>query len=671
MLVPKTWLEQFISLEGISDKDFAQEMTFAGNKVESIHGQGKELVYEFEITSNRPDTLSVVGLAREAAAVFDLPLNLPEITQTNTPDKPCINIKIESPHLMPAYSAILLDNVTIAPSPDHIQQMLQMSDINPVNNVVDITNYLMHQTGQPIHAFDADAFQGNLLVRVAKAGETITPLDHKKRTLAGGEIIIEDEEKLIDLAGLMGGLNSEITEATKRVYLMVAVYDPVSIRRASKTTKIRTPASTRFEKQIDLTQTLDVLHQATNLMSDYASAQTASKIDSPEVTIDLKEITLTPEEIYKKVGIDIDQDTINATLAKLGINKVGEHQYQPPSYRRDLNLSVDLVEEVVRIYGYNKLPRTIPTGEVPLHQDATKPNWLRLIRDFVVGLGYTETYASTLTGKEMVELSGHNPQDLMKVLHSMSSDYEYMRSGIIQTMIPFLKDNLSSSTSVDLFEIGAVFYPSDNQDELPEQPTELLMVSTSKDYRRLKSELMAIGSRLNLTLKCKVLDDRNPSLEEQFQAAVLINDQKIGYIGKLSQQVLVPDDTEVMVIQLNLSLLMDYIGRIKTYTPIPNQPPLIEDYTFAMPTNTYLGPVIRAIKSTHDLIESVTLKDIYSPETEKLPANSDQLIANYTFSLTYRHSDRPLSDEEIMPIRKKIVQMMETKFQANLVGKLE
>ena len=266
MTTPKSWLTEFADLKGITDEHFAREMTFAGNKVERVHRSGGETVYEFEITSNRPDTLSVVGLAREAAAVFDRKLRLPKIPKIPSLSKTPIRLAVTNHKLCPVYSMVEIKSVTVKPSSPLIQKRLTHSGIRPVNNVVDVTNYLMLETGQPMHAFDADRIKGSLTLRGATKGEKIVPLDHKERVLAGGEIIIEDREKLVDLAGLMGGLNTEISETTTSVLLLVPIYSPVAIRRASKFLRLRSEASTRFEKKLDLTQTEAVTRRAIALL---------------------------------------------------------------------------------------------------------------------------------------------------------------------------------------------------------------------------------------------------------------------------------------------------------------------------------------------------------------------------------------------------------------------
>ena len=270
MIAPKLWLNRFVDLSGISDREFSEKMTFSGNKVELVHKINGQSVFEFEITSNRPDTLSIIGLAREAAAIFYKKLRLPTIPSVKNISKEPVKLTLTQPRLCPTFSLVEIDQITIKPSSQMIQGRLKLAGIRPVNNVVDITNFLMWETGQPMHAFDADTITGQLNLRAAKAGEVIIPLDHQERKLGGGEIIIEDEQKLVDLAGLMGGLNSEVTEQTKKVLLLVPIYDPVAIRRASRWLNLRSEASTRFEKKIDLTQTAAVCQRALLLIEEAA-----------------------------------------------------------------------------------------------------------------------------------------------------------------------------------------------------------------------------------------------------------------------------------------------------------------------------------------------------------------------------------------------------------------
>ncbi|MBI2010528.1 MAG: phenylalanine--tRNA ligase subunit beta, partial [Candidatus Chisholmbacteria bacterium] len=472
MKAPKSWLTQFINLNGVSNLDFAERMTFAGNKVDSLQKINHDTIFDFEVTSNRPDTLSIIGLAREASAIFTRPLKLPKAPKLSSLKNNPISFNVSDQKLCPTYSLVEVAKVKVKPASKLIQSRLKLSGVETVNNIVDVTNYLMLETGQPMHAFNADKIHGPLTLRAAKQGEKIIPLDHKQRTLLGGEIIIEDKEKLVDLAGLMGGLNTEISSQTTRVLLLVPIYDPVSIRRASKNLGLRTEASLRFEKKLDLTQTPEVALRAVKLLEKEARGRQTTAILTHKATFKSPSIRLDARDASFRLGVTLSQNQIDDCLKPLAIKKTTSG-YQPPPWRRDLAEPVDLIEEVARIFGYNKFPKTMPSGVIPTHPDALAPNWLRLIRNAVAALGFTETYRDTLIGQDTITSLGLKPQTHLKVLHPMSKDYEYMRSTLMENLIPSLVFNLGHSQNIKLFELGTVFYPTQSSTILPDQPTEL------------------------------------------------------------------------------------------------------------------------------------------------------------------------------------------------------
>ena len=603
-----------MNLAGVSDSQLAQALTFAGNKVASVTKKDGDTVFEFEVTSNRPDTLSIIGLAREAAAILNQNLKLPKETEINFPDNPALTLNNDK-KLCPTYALVGFSGVTVKPSSKLIQTRLSLSGFRPVNNIVDITNYLMLATCQPMHAFDADKIEGELTLRVAKAGETITSLDHVERILEGGEIIIADEKKIIDLAGLMGGLNSEVSDQTKNVLLLVPIYDSVTIRRAGKNLKLRTEASNRFEKKLDLTQVEAVAKMAAALIAAEANGTPSTKLVNltPEYVAPI--IKLTPEKVKKVIGIDIEID-----LNVLEIKVDGDH-YQPPAWRRDLETDVDLIEEIARLYGYNQLPKTLPSGTIPVHPTALKPNWMRKIRDLAAQLGYTEGYSSTLINQR----EGNH----LKVLHPMSSDFEYMRTTILESLLP--------ATPGNWFELGTVFNPNPKSDKLPIEIQELGLTSTTFKFVQIKGQIETLGEKLGL------------KLEINREAQIILKEKVIGSISKTADQ-------SAWTAVVNASVLAEVATSHFIYPPVPPFPAIIEDLTLTLPERTFIGPVINAIKQSNRLIAEVSLTKIYKQ--------------NFTFHLTYQSLTRQLSAKDVQPVRKLIIGTVSRKFKAKLVGKL-
>lgn len=638
MLIPKTWLEKFVNLKGISDREFSEKMTFAGNKVESVQGKGESTVFELEITSNRPDTLSIIGLAREAAAIFGLQLKLPREPKITFPDTWPIKLLIKDKKLCPAYSLVEINNVSVQLSKSSMQNFLNLSGIRPVNNIVDITNYLMHETGQPMHAFDTDQIKDNLVLRAARANEKITPLDHVARILHGGEIIIEDKEKLIDLAGLMGGLNTEISDKTKRILLLMPIYDPVAIRRASQYLHLRTEASTRFEKELDLTQTELAITRALDLIIKESGGQPATRIFTQTAEWKPPIIPLDEANVTKRLGEKIEQKSINNLLGKIGILQT-DKGFQIPPWRRDLTEPVDLMEEVARLYGYNNIKKTLPDGFIPTNIDALKVNFRRYVTNTFVNIGYTEIYTSTMIGKTLIEKAGLDPKDHLRVLHPMSIDYEYMRRTIFESLIPVIESNLKNVNSFDIFEFGSVFYPS-NEKELPQQPAEIAVVSVGKNYQNIKGVMETLSNKIDLDLTVSSNKPDLNFLHPFIQATIINNNKAVGAIGQLNPKI-INNQNPIFIFLLNYDLLMPDIQLTNSYPKQLKHQSIIEEVTLSVPVNTPIGPIIQKIKKSSKLIFAVDLDKIWEQKA--------------TFKIEFNSEDHQLTQEEVNREKEKIM----------------
>ncbi|MBI5356808.1 phenylalanine--tRNA ligase subunit beta [Candidatus Collierbacteria bacterium] len=629
MLIPKLWLQKFVDLTGISDAEFAEKMTFAGNKVESIQKHKLGTVFEFEITSNRPDTLSVIGIAREVAAVFNRELKLPRINKPKLFKRQPLTMKILDKNLCPTHSIVEISNVKVKPSNQEIQNLLEMSGIRPVNNIVDITNFLMLETGQPMHAFDADKLKNKLTLRSAKKGEKIIPLDHKSKILSGGEIIIEDEEKLVDLAGLMGGLNSEISDSTAKAYLLVPVYSPINIRRAGKTLKLRSEASNRFEKNIDLLQTQNVIIRTIELLAKEAGGKQASSIKTVMPSVNPTIIPFAPQILEKYTGLILTEKEISKILLKVGITPViarsprrGNLAFQIPSFRRDLSIPADLIEETVRLYGYNNLKKTLPIGEIPTNPDALAINYDRKLRQLIAVQGYTETYASTLIGKNLIERLKLDSKNHLKVLRPMSSDFEYMRRTTAETILPAIETNLNVGANFSIFELGTVFYPK-NSAELPDQPQELAIASNNKNYGEVKGDIEIIFKQLNLNLDFEpAANNPTPFLHPFKQGKIVCEGEVIGSIGWIHPEI-IADGENLIMATINISSINSKFNINVQYPEQYKYSPIIEDITLFLPPNTLVGKIIGQIKHTK-LVACASISTIWQNSmTVRVEFNSD------------------------------------------------
>ena len=645
MLIPKKWLTKFVDLTGISDSEFAEKMTFAGNKVESVQNHKLGTVFEFEITSNRPDTLSVIGIAREAAAVFGLELKLPKINKPKLLKHQPLTMRILDKNLCPSHSLVEISSVKVKPSSQEIQDFLEMSEVRPINNIVDITNYLMLETGQPMHAFDADKLDGALKMRSAKPKEKIVTIDHKERILSPDEYVIEDQKKLVHLVGLMGGLNSEISEKTTHILLHVPVYDSSKVRRASKRLRLRTEGSNRFEKQLDLHQTELVALRTIELLGKETGGKQTSAIKTVMPTVKPIIIQFNPQILEKYTGLVLTEKEISKILLKVGIKKTPKG-FEVPSYRRDLSIPADLIEETVRIYGYNNLRKTLPTGEIPTNPDALAINYDRKLRQLIAVQGYTETYASTLIGKNLIERLKLKPQDHLKVLHPMSSDFEYMRTTTAETILPAIEANLNSGANFSVFELGTVFYPKPAT-ELPDQPQELATATNCKSYEQIKGDLESIFRQLSLDLDFEpVKNNLTPFLHPFKQAKIICGGEVIGSIGWIHPEIILGNENLIIAV-INISAVSQKFNINAQYPKQYKYSPIIEDITLVLPPNSLSGRIVDQIKNTK-LVTSVSISTVWQNSmTVRVEFNSDS---------------KQLTQSEANQVKDKIVSTLSAQF---------
>jgi len=603
--IAHSWLKEFLQTDAPPQK-IADCLSLCGPSVEKLTKIKDDFLYEIEVTTNRVDCMSVLGIAREAGAIlpqfgFSARLNH-DIYQTPTGSDPVgksfpLKISVDS-KLCPRFTAVVIKNVTVQSSPKNIQNRLESSGIRSLNNVIDISNYLMRAYGQPIHVFDLDKIKSKMVLRSSKPKETITTLDGKTHLLSGNDIVISDDHnRLIDLCGIMGGLNSSVDQQTKNVLLFIQTYNPVNIRRTSMNLAHRTEAAVIFEKSPDPELVLPVLLQGIQLFKKITHGEQGSKIiDIYPHPYKPKIVTAPLQLIKDRLGIDISQPEVDKILKSLGfINNL------VPSWRaQDINIPEDLIEEVARVYGYHRLPSQIMATAIPTNYPDENFHLEHQIKLWLVGLGLNEIYTNSLVSQ--------NRPGQLKIKNALSTDWQYLRNSLIP----------SHTQSFPAFEIANTYLPRQQagHPQLPEEKLQLI-ISGVRDFPRLKGIIDVLSAKLHYTL--------SPAYNSN--AAVI-----------------------------DLSPVLKNARIYPHYQPISSHPAMLEDLTFTLPEKTYLGPVIDTIKSTHRLIKSVQLSKTYQQ--------------NFTFTITYQSMSKDLSTADIAPIRKKIVSLLKTKFQAQLVGKI-
>ncbi len=565
-----------------------------------MHQTNNDFIYDIEVTTNRVDCMSVYGIAREAAAI--LPhfnhtaklLSDPFATKLSFKTAPEVNylsVKVDN-NLCSRFSAILIGDVKVSPSPDWIIKKLETVGMRGLNNIVDISNLLMHDLGQPVHTFDYDKINGHSMsLRESKKGEAITTLDHKTHSLPGHDIVIEDDsKKLIDLCGIMGGLNSSVDTNTKNVLLFVQTYEPIHIRRTSMSLAHRTSAAVLFEKGLQTESVLPTMEKAVQLFRQLTGGsveKTALDIYSEESRTE--KVAISESVINTRLGITLSLSDITSILFSLGFTK----NTVPWWRKNDISIPEDLVEEVARIYGYHNLPTRLMAGSLPTN----RPNdaefyWVAKIKSALKYWGFTEAYTYSLTPKG----------DGLRLKNPLSSEWEYLRTNLTDSHLQIISDNLGREPELNFFEIANVYIPTKHG--LPHEDLHLIISTTNTNAFRLKGIIASLLGQLGLAQ---------------------IDTQIITHLTCLT-------------FEIKLTDLISRATSIRKFTPISKFSPIIEDVNITL-ANTY-NELIQKIHKTSNLIKQIDLKDRYG----------DKL----TLRITYHSDHKQLSKDDIASIRDRL-----------------
>ena len=625
---------------------------------------------EFEITSNRPDCLSVVGLAREAAVTFGKPLNLkaPEFHGSEDKLSDSLSVAVENAQLCPRYIAGMVKNVKIGPSPRWMRERLRASGVRPINNLVDITNYVMLEYGQPMHAFDQRYVKdGKIVVRNAKDGETITTLDGQERQLSPEMLIIADAEKPIAVAGVMGGEYSGIMDDTNTVIFESAYFEPVQVRRTAKKLGMRTDASARYEKGLDPDGCQRTLKRAMELVELLGAGEPVAEfIEVDNRTAKPAEIPFDPDWINRFLGTEISREEMVKTLESLDIQVKGDVCVSP-SFRIDLERPADIAEEVARIYGYNNIPSTVIRG-VAEAQLTPQQQFLRKAEQTMVGLGYYGTLTYSFTSPKCFDRIGLPADSKLRktitITNPLGEDTSIMRTTTLPCMLDVLATNYKNrNAAVALYEIGKEYLPT-GPDTLPTEPNRLTigMYGGDADFFALKGTVDALLKELRLP-KCTYV--RPSEAEGVFEeccalhpgrsAVILSGETPIGYLGELhpTVQKTYGIGTRTYVAKLLVQEMAEMAEAEVTYRPLPKFPAITRDLSLLCDDALPVGKMEEAIEqAAGKLLEEVTLFDVYK---------GDQIAAgkkSVSFSLRLRSHEGTLTDEQADAAMKRVLKAL-------------
>ena len=608
-------------------------------------------IVEFEITPNRPDCLSVIGLAREASATFKRPLKLhtPEPHGCGGSIADLVDIDIEDGDLCPRYTARMVKNVKIAPSPRWMRERLRNSGVRPINNIVDITNYVMLEYGQPMHAFDFSCVEGgHIIVRTAREGETIQTLDGNERKLTPNMLCICDEHKPVCVAGVMGGANSEIVGDTAMVLFESANFNGVSVRRTASALGMRTDASSRYEKGLDMMNTIKAVERACELVELLGCGEVVdgvmdvvAKEKAPTV------VKLEPDKINALLGTELSEDLMREILVSLGFILNGDDIYVP-SWRGDVEHYSDIAEEVARFYGYNKIPCTLMRGETTRGGFSEQQRFDRAIGGAVRALGYDEiiTYSFiSPTYYDKIRMPKDSSlRNSLKILNPLGEDTSIMRTTILPSMLEIIARNHSyRNKSARLYELGKIYLP--REDGLADEPKYLSLgaYGDGVDFFSFKGSIETLLHELRITDVKYVACTDNDSYHPGRCAKVYAGETYLGVFGQIHPLVAANYgmDTEVYTAEMSFDAMYEKRGDIPVYQPLPKFPAVTRDIAVVCDEAVTVGALEESIRrGAKGLLKDVSLFDIYRGPGVAIGKKS------VAFNLVLRADDRSLTGEE-------------------------
>ena len=617
-----------------------------------------DAVIDFELTANRGDLLSILGMAHEVAAIYDKKVKDIDLTHKENSENINDSFKVvRNTENCSIFLAKKVKNVTIKESPTFIKNRLIASGIRPINNVVDISNYVMIETGQPLHYYDADTLDGMLEVRMAKENEKLTTLDEVERTLSKDDIVISDGKKAIGLAGVMGGLETEITEKTKNIIIEAAIFDSVKIRKTSKNI-LRSEASMRFEKGLDPNRTYMAIERSCNLLEKYADAEiVGGLVEEADVSLEGTKIDITCNDINKVLGTNIPKDAVLDVFRRLGFEYKENNEkitVLVPKRRLDIGIKEDLIEEVGRIYGVNNIEGKIP--ELPI-KSGSYDKVTRQIRNKMVDLGLNETLSYILVNDKEAKDFTKDDTEIIPLLDPMTEERNTLRHSILPSLYKIYEYNKAHyNKNVSIFEIGKTFYKK--QDEYGEEK-EIACLMTGDFYlgvnkkqvdfyviKGITEELLdylGYANRYSFVVNDSIPGTFHPGKS----AAISVNNDVVGFIGRVHPN---KAKEEIYVMEINLDkLLSKKVGKMK-YKEVSKFPSVKKDLAVVVDKNITAGEIATFIKkASGSLLVSSDVFDVYTG------SGLEENKKSIAFSLEFGANDRTLTDEEISRVLDKII----------------
>lgn len=630
-------------------------------------------IIEFEITPNRPDCLSIIGMARESAATFSTSIKMPALEiQEETEDISDYfkGVSIDTEGGL-RYVARVVKDVVIKDSPQWLKNSLMQAGMRPINNIVDITNYVMLEMGQPLHAFDIRTIKsGEILVRQAKEDETMTTLDNVERKLTTDDVVITDGEEIEALAGIMGGLNSEITNSTDTILIESATFDKDYVRKTSKRLGLRTEASQRFEKGISPEITLDAADRVCQLIEEtHSGTVVKGAFDCYNKRQEKTVIEMDYNKINRLLGTEISKEDIidYLTLLEFKVEEKGDIlSIEIPSFRMDIKIPEDITEEIGRLYGYHNIAPQPLSGALTRGRKDYKRQVVDYAKETLFGLSFNEVMTYSFISPKSYEKIGREikEEEYVKIINPLGEDYSVMRTTLIPTMMDVFVRNLKNhNDNLSIYEIGNSFHPGKGKD-LPEEKLHLTMGAYGQiDFYYLKDAITKVLKDIGIYDIRFVKEEKNPTFHEGRCANILVDNEVIGTMGQISYEVMDHYDIEkeIFIGELDFEKVAEKASFIKTYDPIIKYPSIRRDIAIVVDKDIESEQIEDIIHSLgEELIKEITLFDSY--EGEHIEAGKKSLA----YSILFQSKDRTLKDDEVNKLYENILNTLGKEINAAL-----
>lgn len=623
-----------------------------------------DTVFEYEITNNRVDCYSVLGIAREAAATFRKPFNPPVVTETGNSENvnDYIKVEVEAKDLCTRYTARVVKNIKLAPSPKWMQQRLMTAGIRPINNIVDITNYVMEEYGQPMHAYDLDTIAGSkIVVRTAKDGEEFVTLDGQVRKLDSQTLVICDGEKAVGLAGIMGGENSMITDDVKTMLFEAATFDGTNIRKSTKRLGIRTDASGKFEKGLDPENALAAMNRACQLIEELGAGEVVGGVvDVYPNPVTRKRISFEPEKYNALLGTNVSSEEMLQYFERLEVEYDKDaNELIIPTFRQDLNRDADMAEEVARFFGYDNIPTTLPKGETTMGKVSFEQRIEDVAGEIAQFCGFSEAMTYSFESPKVFDKLKLEPDSSYRktvvISNPLGEDFSVMRTLPLNGMLTSLATNYNRrNKNVKLYEMAKVYLPDEDTEKLPEEKVMFTLGFFGEgDFFTMKGVVEEFLDRVGMRVKPVYNPQAGiPFLHPGRQAAIEYNGTEIGYLGEVHPDVAdnygIGEKAYIAVI--DIPAVTELASFDRKFTGIAKFPAVSRDISMLVPKNILVGTIENIIeKRGGKLVENFSLFDIYEG------SQIQEGFKSVAYTISFRAKDRTLEDKDITPVMDKIL----------------